>query len=292
MFYHQGLERIILLNCYERGQVDVPIKIWGWNGQGWDVLEDEGPPGRDLAGVAYDSRRERIVLYGGLFLGQPDCSRETWEWDGSDWQQIAVGSPGPCNHAKMTYDAARGVSVLFGGQKEALVGLAETWTWDGAVWQQIETSAEATPVSRAHFGFVFDPDRDVTYLYGGYNGRALGDFWAWDGTAWQESDKTGPGVRSHAAMARDGATGALVLFGGARSSSSFTSLTDQTWVFHDDAWTEATPATAPPLRGLATMAYDPQLKQMLLYGGFIRDFDYADTWAWDGSNWSCRAACP
>jgi hypothetical protein len=40
------------------------------------------------------------------------------------------------------------------------------------------------------------------------------------------------------------------------------------------------------------MAYDPERKTILLYGGFIREENYADTWEWDGRGWTCRANCP
>ena len=49
------------------------------------------------------------------------------------------------------------------------------------------------------------------------------------------------------------ATGTMVLFGVASSSGC---LAD-TWTWNGTTWTEASPATSPPARYVASMAYDP-----------------------------------
>jgi hypothetical protein len=294
MVYHEGLGQLVLLDCYHQGQNTVPTRIWGWTGQRWALLAGEGdPPGRDVGGAAYDSRRQRVVVYGGLFLGLPDCNRDTWEWDQQGWTKREATAPAPCNHFKMTYDAARRAIVLFGGQSEQQQQLAQTWTWDGTAWLEVTPAGADTapsPPSRAHFGFVYDRLHEQTLLYGGYNGRVFSDFWSWDGTAWRALPSGGPGSRSHLGMALDENAGALVIFGGATTASTYNSLVGETWVWTGDTWTQATGA-GPSARGLPAMAYDPQRKTILLYGGFTQEGDFADTWEWDGNGWTCRANC-
>ena len=293
MVYHQALGRVVLVDCYPRGATTTPTRIWGWTGQRWELLAGTGPPGRDLGGAAYDSRRQRLIIYGGLYLGLPDCSRDTWEWDGRNWTQVAAAGPGPCNHFKMTYDAAREAVVLFGGQNEQQQPLAETWTWDGAVWREAAgaaTGAAPGPPSRAHFGFVYDPRHAQTWLYGGYTSRVFSDLWTWNGAAWQAVQAAGPGPRSHLGIALTADAGALLIFGGAKTAATYDSLVDETWILAGGAWTQASGA-APAARGLPAMAYDPERKTILLYGGFTKEEDYADTWEWNGRQWTCLAHC-
>lgn len=83
----------------------------------------------------------------------------------------------------------------------------------------------------------------------------------------------------------------VVLFGGWGSGGAGPSdYLNDTWVFDRHGWRELHPATSPPARGQAAMAYDPQLGEIVLYGGcsFCGAPGYAllqDTWAFDGSNW-------
>jgi hypothetical protein len=43
---------------------------------------------------------------------------------------------------------------------------------------------------------------------------------------------------------------------------------------------------------LPALAYDPQRRKIVLYGGFTQAEDYADTWEWDGRGWTCLTRCP
>lgn len=67
----------------------------------------------------------------------------------------------------------------------------------------------------------------------------------------------------------------------------------QTWVFDGTTWTQQSPAASPSTRYRAQMAYDPVLQETVLFGGY----DYhstgnnlADTWVWDGSNWTAKTS--
>ncbi|HEV8065610.1 MAG TPA: kelch repeat-containing protein, partial [Acidimicrobiales bacterium] len=52
-------------------------------------------------------------------------------------------------------------------------------------------------------------------------------------------------------------------------------------------WSELSPATSPPPRLGAVMAYDPASQDLVLFGGETTGFAYlADTWTWDGTNWA------
>src|SRR5262249_23620317 len=64
-----------------------------------------------------------------------------------------------------------------------------------------------------------------------------------------------------------------------------------------DGWTQAAPATSPPPRMFAAMAYDEAGGEVVLFGGQIpggTSGNLNDTWVWDGSTWTQRfpAASP
>ena len=67
------------------------------------------------------------------------------------------------------------------------------------------------------------------------------------------------------AAAYDPAIGKLVLFGG---MDGLFNVTGGTWTSVDGmTWTQQTPPTSPPARSGASMAYDPSIRQLVLFGG-------------------------
>jgi hypothetical protein len=63
-------------------------------------------------------------------------------------------------------------------------------------------------------------------------------------------------------------------------------LSDATWTWDGSNWTQQTPATSPPPREAAAMAYDPATGNIVMFGGQVRNGVSGDTWTWDGSNWT------
>jgi hypothetical protein len=217
------------------------------------------------------------------------CSQETWEWDGETWSRKDVAPPTACDHVKMVYDSANSESILFSGLDPSENPINETWSWDGQAWKLL---AEEGPESRGHFGFVYDPSHEQTLLYGGYTSTASDEFWVWKEGAWQEIEFPGPGQLSHLGITYDTDANALYIFGGATSRSTFSSMTDQTWVLSGGDWQELRPESSPSKRGSPAMRYDPVRKRIVLYGGFdASGNDFEDTWEWDGQGWSCLVNC-
>jgi hypothetical protein len=98
-----------------------------------------------------------------------------------------------------------------------------------------------------------------------------------------------PTPRHSHAMAFDGASGKVMLFGG-RPAGSLDAADTWHWDGAAGTWSQATPATAPPARNQHAMAYDAARGQVLLFGGTAPGGAYAaDTWVWDGTTWSQRA---
>jgi hypothetical protein len=290
MIHHSQLHEMLMVGCVS-GMVkeNVPNVVWGFDGEGWHRITEGGPQMRVLGGAAYDEKRNVLVMYGGQPMDSFECVRETWEWDMQNWSQKEVESPFACDHFAMTYDKANEEVILFGGQAENMVPNDQTWSWNGKAWTSVSKSG---PPSRAHFGFDYDPVHDQSLMFGGYTGSMFDDFWAWKDHSWKQIESDGPGTLSHFGMAYDANMDALVIFGGASTSSSFASLSNRTWRFKDNEWMELQSERSPSIRGLPAMAYDPDRKKILLYGGFDSNGnELNDTWAWDGNQWNCLLNC-
>ena len=104
---------------------------------------------------------------------------------------------GPSTRASyaMAYDSARGVTVLFGGHNlETNSGFGDTWEWDGNAW--VQRFPTTSPAPRWASEMVYDSVRNVTVLFGGWDGTQLrGDTWEWEGSTWTLRATTGPSPR-------------------------------------------------------------------------------------------------
>jgi len=78
-------------------------------------------------------------------------------------------------------------------------------------------------------------------------------------------------------MAYDSLRDRTVLFGGLNGS--------ETWEWDGASWTQRFPATLPPGRTRAQLAFDSANGVMVLFGGQDATSFFGDTWTWDGSNW-------
>jgi len=88
-----------------------------------------------------------------------------------------------------------------------------------------------------------------------------------------------PNVEIGFSVADDAATNQVVLFGGVDNY-------DATWLWNGSRWSLAHPAVSPPGRFNASAAYDPQTRQILLFGGRLAPGQLVnDTWAWTGRVW-------
>ena len=88
-------------------------------------------------------------------------------------------------------------------------------------------------------------------------------------------------------MAYDPATGEW-----SSSAASNGSFLNDTWTWNGTTWTERSPATSPPARYFASMAYDPATGNMVLFGGDGSSGYLGDTWTWNGITWTERPPAP
>ena len=116
-------------------------------------------------------------------------------------------------------------------------------------------------------------------------GRATGATAATTLTWSTYTASTSPPPLSTATAVYDSDNKTVVLFGGERANGA---LSNDTWVWNGSTWIDypGTAIQAPPARRLASMAFDPKLHQLILFGGQgANGLLLGDTWAWNGASW-------
>jgi hypothetical protein len=244
-------------------------------------------PATQQFAMVYDSVHQQTVLFGG-FNDNTIAPTGTWVWNGTSWTQLfpTTSPPARYGHA-MAFDPVHAQVVLFGGYDiSTAAGYDDTWTWDGTNWTQ--QSPHVSPPARYGHAMAFDSALGVTVMFGG---TGFTDTWTWNGSNWTQVTTTAnPPARNAPSMVYDGARSQVVLFGGNNTlANSFTEVSLQdTWVFNGTTWTQKSPATSPPTRTFAGMAYDSGNQVTVLFGGYdeASGTTYGDTWLWNGTNWS------
>lgn len=249
------------------------------------------PSPRCCMGMAYDPAAHSTLLFGGFAPWV--CFGDTWVWR-NGWRQLSPATaPSARTGPGMAYDAAAGNVVLFGGYDTSGVFLNDTWTWDGITWTQ-QFPRVSPPVRQLNVqGMAYHAVTRKVVMFGGNRGRqALGDTWTWDGLSknWtQQFPASSPSPR-RTMMVNDEATRTVVLFGGDTAAVlSKATYYNDTWIWDGATWKLRLPASAPsapPARGMASMAYDPALGSVALFGGVDGPGgQFNDTWLWNGTNW-------
>jgi hypothetical protein len=125
-------------------------------------------------------------------------------------------------------------------------------------------------------------------------GGPLADTWTLTNGTWVlKHPATSPPARLGASMAWDPATSQLILFGGETDTPPpHNTMLNDTWTWNGTTWTQLSPATSPPVRSEASLAYDVPTGLLVLFGGEQAPTDFNngaalnDTWTWNGTNWT------
>jgi hypothetical protein len=307
-------------------RVDLPEGIAGARDDGfgglfWDDASGDArlhtprPFLLDATGAKVDARvrlaeGSLVVSYdaaGVTFPALLDPAIESAFWE---LRQPAASPPARVQPA-LAFDSARGKTVLFGGQGAGAgqpPPLGDTWEWDGTTWAQKCTAAPCTtagnaPTARPGAAMAFDAVHASTLLFGGgATGMEQNDTWSWDGTAWTALCTAAacmpPMPRTQATMTFYAGSGRAVLFGGSINScdgncppSCGPGPLNETWIWNGATWQSASPATNPPARYGAGMAYDATGAVSVLFGGYGGPGTLGDTWTWNGTTAAWTQVC-
>ncbi|MEZ5654244.1 MAG: hypothetical protein R3E87_27225 [Burkholderiaceae bacterium] len=192
------------------------------------------------------------------------------------WVDRNVTSPAVCGQ-RLVYDAARDDLLLVGTQV-----CNQMMAWDGTAWTA--RSSATQPPSRP-FEVCYDDARQVVVAVVGDPSHML-ETWEWNGSNWSLRASGGPPTRSTWSLVYDAARDETLLFGGENQGSLFADM----WAWDGMHWTLRFVGGPTPRYG-AAMVYDAQQQSVLLFGGTGSGLggatsNFADTWEWDGSQWS------
>lgn len=274
---------------------------WGFSSLTWTELvapsSCTGPSGpnpcpaaREESAMTYDSEDGYLVLFGG-YNGSEDFD-DTWAFTGT-WQEVASASncrtcPTGRSDSGLVDDPALGSVLMFGGYAY----LGDTWSYSAGTWNPVHLSG--TPGARWDASFAWDPLASDILLFGGFDGTSLGDTWTFANGVWTEIDSsvsctvsTCPTARLGAGLAWDGTDDYMVLFGGMTPTGGYDR---DTWYFSHGTWTEimaggsCTATTCPSARSNASMVWDAQDDEVILFGGYGGAYEN-DTWAFSAGSW-------
>jgi hypothetical protein len=270
---------------------------WTWNGSAWTQVSTQAPPTVGVAN-AYDGATGTFDA-----LWFPGCadSPEMSEWNGQTWTgaQTSDTQPEPDTDGVMAYDPSSQTLILWSPTAGSVPNStstpsyqSSTWSWDGSSWSPLSPSISPPPSlgDAQDLQMVYDSATSQILLYGDHS-QAM---WAWDGSAWSELSGSGaPSPRVGASMVYDSALGEALLFGGDTVTAYTSASPEQAetyslgpplndlWAWNGTSWQQLHPATSPPARFYAQMAFDGDDGQVLLFGGAVNDTaDIADTWVY------------
>jgi hypothetical protein len=272
---------------------------WTWDGKAWKEVATNAPP---VFGVpaAYDGATQTFDV-----LWYPGCADgpTTSEWNGDSWNGAngaeSEQTAWPDVDGAMAYDASTQTIILWSpsppfeqSATSTTPSGSTTWSWDGTTWSLLSPSISPPPSVGDYkdVQMVYDQATSQVLLYGDHSQT----MWAWNGSQWSElSGSGGPSPRVGSSMVYDSALGEALLFGGDTATAYITASASQAetytlgaprndlWAWNGSAWQQLHPATSPPARFSAQMAYDGEDGQVVLFGGAVNDTaDIADTWVY------------
>ena len=170
----------------------------------------------------------------------------------------------------------------------AMLGQSEVYRLNQVI--STPTTTMNTPLlGRYGQSMVYNPVNQKIIMFGGFNvdeNTELDDMWEYDCTTntWKELHQSKkPSATSGHGMVYDSSNSIFILFGG----YGLYGRNDKTWTYDSakNAWTEMFPQVSPSLRDSASMYFDPELGETVLYGGYSRLAEGADeTWTYNYGN--------
>ncbi|MCI4351012.1 MAG: kelch repeat-containing protein [Thermoplasmata archaeon] len=133
---------------------------------------------------------------------------------------------------------------------------------------------------REYASMAWDAADGYAVLFGGFGttstsggpDQAFNDTWVESNGSWSPIvTPVAPPPLVAPAMAYDPNASAVILFGGwdcTVQSACWTTATNATWEFHAGTWTRLHPAASPSPRVSPSLAYDPTVGGLVLFGGY------------------------
>lgn len=279
-----------------------PASTWSFARGHWaavNLTAGSGVPcARYGASAAFDPALDQVIVFGGSdgdgFGGIGNSCSDTEVYLNSSWNHasgsLSSGQPGQTSGEVMTYDPTDGYVLLFGAGHGSP---NETWSFEGGIWTQLHPTS--SPSARSNAGLVFDPGDGYVVLFGGSSangGRVLNDTWTFRGGDWSNiTNRSAPAPPATAgfAIGYDSNDGYVLVFGGSPPNNPQEFAWNDTWSFHNGAWTNRTSSIGPPVAEGSVLADDPADGYITLFGGDWGCDGYCPNWVFYNQTWTYRA---
>jgi len=296
--YDPTIHAIVLFGGYD-SNVYADNDTWTFANNSWtDITANltTSPPARWGASMVWDAADGYLVLFGGRTLS--GYFNDTWMFNGTGWANVTHGVAPPARSLfEMAYDAFDREVIVDGGamydfSAYAWENIDNTWAFAAGNWTNISYAAPGGALDRAGGQAVYDPwNRSVVFVGGGattnwtYGCTPIDSVQTYVNGSWYEyPSSVGPQQISQEMLTYDSQGPYDFLFGGfapvAGTNGSSCQQLNTTWVRSDGIWVNITSqlASAPSIRYLSGIAYDPDLQEVLLFGGNGQGAYLGDTW--------------
>ncbi len=217
---------------------------------------------------------------------------DTWSFVNGTWTNItsSVGTPPLARQqTAMSYDPNTLTPILFGGEGAPDDGTYnDTWSLGASGWQEINSNTTPPPLSGE--SLAFDSSAGLLLMYGGASPISpviSSSTWEFANGNWSElSPSTAPIACYGGMLADDPENGSLLLVEGA-TQRTYT-VTEQSWLFSNNTWSELQPGSGAPPMGSASTVYDAALSEVVLVSPGAIEASYAteSTWTYQSGNWT------
>jgi hypothetical protein len=290
MVYDVANDRIVLHGGWNSATSAFFSDTWAWNPgpRTWTNLGSgfSGPfSARTYHGFVYNTASARVTIFGGRGPGAD--LNDLWELQGNTWVDVTPGGTLPPGRgwSGVTYESTNSRLVLYGGwNNTGGFSYIDTWAWNGSSWTQLPNG----PTARDSHAMVWDPDRGVSVVFGGFSAdvrELVGSTWTgpFNDVRWP------PGDDEHS-IAYDPSTAAghrrIFLYGGGSphvwetfhfGNNNGTLTWRFPWLF--------TPSSLPGGRIGHAMVWEASRDRAILFGGRQRvngvlgPTVFGDTWS-------------
>ncbi|HEV2317754.1 MAG TPA: kelch repeat-containing protein [Thermoplasmata archaeon] len=294
---------------------------WTFNGTAWtNVTTATGPSPRGLVGMTYDAADGYVLLFGGGWgdlpagtYGNWTSYADTWSFRAGTWTDLTArvhGVPPARVDFGMSYDPQTRAVVAVGGTTDATQWCdpsSDVWQYAAGNWTNVSGSPSGPPTLVAP-SLAYYPRDSALLLFGGATGSACTSIsytYELRNTTWVNLTSgltNAPIPRYESTMSYDAADGSMVLFGGAFQGGAYF---NDTYLFPVPNATgnhgvNSTPPTcsaagwcllstpaSPADRDMTSMAYDPAIGAVVLFGGYSQFvYPFGDTWTYANGNWT------
>ncbi len=191
---------------------------------GWSQLAVSGvpPSPRYLHSAIHDPVRDRLIVFGGY--QDYGYLNDVWALSLSGtptWSLLTVDGtpPSPRRACSVIYDPIRDRMIVFGGTNAS--PNREVWALNlgGTPSWSLLASGDTGPTGRTAHSAVYDPARDVMWIFAGLGGSLFNDLWMFSlsGTpTWRQHYPSGtvPGARMYHSAVLDAPNDRMVVFAG------------------------------------------------------------------------------